>query len=122
MSCGCDCGCCGGEASGMNPLSGKAFYPGEVLDFQDGGIVSRSILDADGGSVTLFTFDAGQSLSEHKAPYDALVTGLEGEAVFTVGGVPHKVDAGRMLVMPADVPHSMKAETRFKMMRVMIRE
>ena len=85
MSCGCDCGCCGGEASGMNPLSGKAFYPGEVLDFQDGGIVSRSILDSEGGSVTLFTFDAGQSLSEHKAPYDALVAGLEGEAVFTVG-------------------------------------
>lgn len=122
MSCGCSCGNCGGENTSGNGLAGKVFSPVDLLDFQDGGIVSRSLLDGEGGSATLFTFDAGQSLSEHKAPYSALVTGLEGEAEFTVGGVPQKVQAGRMLVMPANVPHSMKAETRFRMMLVMIRE
>jgi len=71
--------------------------------------------------VTLFTFDAGQSLSEHKAPFDALVVALEGEAEFTVGGGRHRLSPGLMLVMPANVPHSMKAEKRFRMMLVMIR-
>jgi quercetin dioxygenase-like cupin family protein len=98
------------------------FSPFEILDFQQEGIVSRSLLDGEGGSATLFTFDAGQSLSEHKAPYSALVYGLEGEAEFTVGGAAKKIQAGRMLVMPANVPHSMRAETRFRMMLVMIRE
>ncbi len=122
MGCGCECGNCGGEAPKENDFAGKVFSPIELLDYQEGGIVSRSILDGEGGSVTLFTFDAGQSLSEHKAPYDALVAGLEGEAEFTVGGISRKVLPGSMLVMPADVPHSMKAEKRFRMMLVMIRE
>ncbi len=122
MGCGCECGNCGGEATSGNGFAGKMFSPFEVLDFQEGGIVSRSLLDGEGGSATLFTFDAGQSLSEHKAPYSALVYGLEGEAEFTVGGVAQKIQAGRMLVMPANVPHSMKAETRFRMMLVMVRE
>jgi quercetin dioxygenase-like cupin family protein len=122
MSCGCGCGDCGGEGAQGSGLSGKIFSPVEVLDFQDGGIVSRSILDGEGGSATLFTFDAGQSLSEHKAPFDALVAGIEGTAEFKVGGVAQEIRPGQMLVMPANIPHSMKAETRFRMMLVMIRQ
>lgn len=94
----------------------------ELLDYQDGGIVSRSLLDGTGGSATLFTFDAGQTLSEHKAPYEALVAGLEGRAEFVVGGAKKTIEAGQMMVMPADVPHSMKAETRFRMLLFMVRE
>ncbi|NLI95100.1 MAG: cupin domain-containing protein [Synergistaceae bacterium] len=122
MGCGCECGSCGGQAPREAGVAGKVFSPLELLDFQEGGIVSRSILDGNGGSVTLFTFDAGQSLSEHKAPYDALVVALEGEADFTLQGVLHRVSPGQMLVMPANVPHSMKTEKRFRMMLVMIRE
>lgn len=121
MGCGCDCACCGGQAPRESEFAGKVFSPSELLDYQDGGIVSRSVLDGEGGSVTLFTFDAGQSLSEHKAPFNALVVALEGEAEFTVGGVRHRLSPGLMLVMPANVPHSMKAEKRFRMMLVMIR-
>jgi quercetin dioxygenase-like cupin family protein len=121
MGCGCECGSCGGQAPKESDFAGKVFSPLDLLDYQPGGIVSRSILDEDGGSVTLFTFDAGQSLSEHKAPYDALVMGLEGEAEFTVGGASHRVLPGLMLLMPANVPHSMKAEKRFRMMLVMVR-
>jgi quercetin dioxygenase-like cupin family protein len=121
MGCGCECGNCGGQAPKESDFSGKVFSPVELLDYQEGGIVSRSILDGVGGSVTLFTFDAGQSLSEHKAPFDALVAALEGEAEFTVGGVRHRLSPGLMLVMPANVPHSMKAEKRFRMMLIMIR-
>lgn len=122
MGSGCECGNCGGENASGKGLAGQTFSPVDILDFQEGGIVSRSLLDGEGGSATLFTFDGGQSLSEHKAPYSALVYGLEGEAEFMVGGVAQKIQAGRMLVMPANVPHSMKAETRFRMMLVLIRE
>lgn len=79
------------------------------------------MLKRDTGSVTLFAFDAGQELSEHTTPYDALVQILDGEALLTIGGQPYRLGAGDMIVMPARQPHAVKAIARFKMLLTMIR-
>jgi quercetin dioxygenase-like cupin family protein len=93
----------------------------DLVDYQAGSVVSRVILKAKTGTVTLFAFDKGQGLSEHTAPFDALVQVLDGEVEITVSGKPHRVRSGEMLVMPANKPHALKAAGRFKMMLVMIR-
>jgi quercetin dioxygenase-like cupin family protein len=93
----------------------------EVLDvdglvaYSDGAVVSRTLIKRDTGSVTVFSFDKGEELSEHTAPFDALVHVLDGAAEITVGGVAHRVEAGQMIVMPGGVPHALKAVERFKM-------
>jgi quercetin dioxygenase-like cupin family protein len=92
-----------------------------LVDYQDGAVVSRTLLKKPTGTVTLFAFDRGQELSEHTAPFDALVCVLDGEAEVSLSGNPHRVAAGRMLLMPADEPHALKANSRFKMLLVMIR-
>jgi len=92
-----------------------------LVDYAEGSIVSRTIADNDAGTLTLFAFDAGQGLSEHTAPFDAFVQVLDGEAEFTVGGEAVRAGKGRLVVMPADVPHAVKARGRFKMLLVMIR-
>ena len=89
--------------------------------YADDGVVSRTLLDKKTGTVTLFSFDAGQGLSEHTAPFDAAVQILDGEAVITIGGQPLTARAGDFVIMPADVPHSLRAENRFKMLLTMIR-
>lgn len=91
------------------------------LDYQAGSIVSRTVIDKQAGTVTLFAFDEGQGLSEHKAPYDALVQVMEGEAEIRIGKENHDLKQGELIVMPAGVPHAVRAKTRFKMMLVMIR-
>jgi len=96
--------------------------PTADMEYQTGSIVSRTIIDRKAGTVTLFAFDAGQKLSEHSTPYDALVHIVDGEAVITIGGTPQTVAAGSMLIMPADVPHAVAAEKRFKMVLTMVRE
>ena len=83
--------------------------------------MSRIIVKRDTGNVTLFAFDAGQELSEHTAPFDALVQILEGEAAITIAGRPHRVRTGEMILMPAQQPHALKAVSRFKMLLTMIR-
>jgi quercetin dioxygenase-like cupin family protein len=93
----------------------------EMVAFQDGAIVSRAIVKADAGNVTLFAFDAGQELSPHTAPYDALAHILAGEAEVTVAGQVFKLHSGQAIIMPADVPHALKAARRFKMLLTMIR-
>ncbi len=93
----------------------------ELAAYQDGAVVSRALLNQKAGTVTLFAFDAGQSLSEHAAPFDALVEVLEGEAEIVIGGRPHRLQAGDIILMPANVPHAVKAQTRFKMLLIMIR-
>jgi quercetin dioxygenase-like cupin family protein len=93
----------------------------ELVGYQEGGVVSRALLARETGTVTLFAFDAGQSLSEHTAPYDALVLVLEGEADLTVSGRPFHLRAGETLLMPARQPHSVRPATRFKMLLVMLR-
>lgn len=92
-----------------------------MIAYQDGSVVSREIIRKTTGTVTLFAFDRGQGLSEHTAPFDALVHVLDGVSEISIGGKPHRVAAGELIVMPASVPHALKAIERFKMMLVMIR-
>jgi quercetin dioxygenase-like cupin family protein len=93
----------------------------ELVQYQHGAVVSREIVKKPAGSVTLFAFDEGQGLSEHTAPFDALVQVLEGEAEITVSGTPYKLHGGEMILMPAGQPHALKALQRFKMILTMIR-
>lgn len=93
----------------------------EFVNYQDGAVVSREILKRPTGTVTLFAFDEGEGLSEHTAPFDALVQVLEGEAEFTISGQSHRVQAGEMILLPVGEPHALKAIKLFKMMLTMIR-
>ena len=93
----------------------------DLVAYQDGAVVSRVLVKRETGNVTLFAFDAGQELSEHTAPYDALVHAVEGEATINLAGVAHRLQAGEMILMPARVPHAVTAVSRFKMLLTMIR-
>ncbi len=93
----------------------------ELVAYQKGAIVSREILKRKSGTVTAFAFDRGQGLSEHTAPFDALVHIVAGSAEISIGGVARQVQAGEMIRMPANVPHALRARGRFKMLLVMIR-
>ncbi len=99
----------------------KAVNLASLVEYQTGSVVSREVVKKPTGTVTVFAFDAGEGLSEHTAPFDALVHLLDGEAEITIGGKPVAVKAGDMVVMPANVPHALKALKRFKMLLVMIR-
>jgi len=102
-------------------LTAKVLNLVELVGYQDGSVVSRVLLKQKGGNVTLFAFDAGQELSEHTAPFDALVNVLEGEVEVTISGMPFRLVTGEMVIMPANQPHALKAISRFKMMLTMIR-
>jgi len=104
-----------------NAVKGKAFNLKESVDYADGSVVSKTLIKKDIGNITLFAFDAGQGLSEHTAPFDAVVYILDGEAEITIGGQPQNVVAGEILIMPANISHSLQAKTPFKMLLVMIR-
>jgi len=93
----------------------------DLVAYQPGSVVSRIILKQGTGNVTVFAFDRGQGLSEHTTPFDALVHVLDGRAEITVGGTLHELRAGEMILMPAGVPHALKANERFKMALTMIR-
>ncbi len=93
----------------------------DVVEPQGGAVVSREIVRAEQGTVTVFAFDTGQGLSEHTAPFDAMVVALEGEVEITIAGTAHRVSAGQMLIMPAHKPHALLALSPFKMLLVMIR-
>jgi quercetin dioxygenase-like cupin family protein len=93
----------------------------ELVAYQDGSVVSRQITKAEAGNVTLFAFDVGQELSEHSAPYDALVEVLEGEVEIRISGKPFTLHAGEAIIMPGSQPHAVKAIQRFKMLLTMIR-
>lgn len=99
---------------------GAASVPG-LIAYQNGSVVSQTLLERRTGTVTLFAFDKGQALSEHTAPFDAMVLIVEGEAEITITGTVHRVSAGQMLVMPANEPHALRAVERFKMLLIMIR-
>lgn len=102
-------------------LSEEVISAAQLLAYQDGSIVSREIVRKETGTVTVFAFDAGQGLSEHTAPFDALVHVLDGEVTVTISGTPHHLKAGEIIIMPANKPHALKAVTKFKMMLIMIR-
>ena len=93
----------------------------ESVSYADGSVVSRTLKKNDAGTITLFSFDAGQGLSEHSAPFDAIVQILDGEAELTIGGNTITAGAGQMVIMPANVPHSLDAKVRFKMLLVMVK-
>ena len=93
----------------------------ELLQYQDGSIVSRVLLKNKGGTVTLFAFDVGEGLSEHTAPFDALVVVTDGEAEVQIAGESFRVRQGETIILPANRPHALKAISRFKMLLIMIR-
>lgn len=102
-------------------LKGRALKMADMVAYQQGAVVSRTVIDRKVGTVTLFAFDKGQGLSEHTAPYDALVCILDGEARVTISGKAVKIKTGEMIVMPANELHALDATAAFKMMLVMIR-
>jgi quercetin dioxygenase-like cupin family protein len=93
----------------------------ELLQYQDGSIVSRVLLKNKGGTVTLFAFDEGEGLSEHTAPFEALVFVIDGAAEVEIAGKAHRVSSGETIILPANIPHAVRAATRFKMMLTMLR-
>jgi len=103
-------------------LVGRAIELKELVKYSRGSIVSRTLVDKRAGTLTLFSFAKGQGLSEHTAPYDAVVIVLDGEAELTIGGKPVRAVEGQMVIMPANVPHAVRAVERFKMLLVMIRQ
>jgi quercetin dioxygenase-like cupin family protein len=92
-----------------------------LVDYQAGAIVSRQLVHGPGGSVTIFAFERDEGLSEHTAPFDALVQLIDGEALITIAGQPFTVRAGDVILMPANQPHAVRAATRFKMLLTLIR-
>jgi len=99
----------------------EILHMAELVSYQDGSVVSRQITKADAGNVTLFAFDKDQELSEHTAPFDALVHMLDGDAEIKISGKAYKLKTGDAIIMPANEPHALRALTRFKMLLTMIR-
>jgi len=111
----------GEKQTSSEKLVGKVVRLADLVDYQDGAVVSREIINKKTGIVTLFAFDKGQGLSEHTAPFDALVYILDGEADITISGKPLRLKEGEMVIMPANQPHALKAVGKFKMILTMIR-
>ena len=105
----------------LDEYKGVAIELATGVEYASGAVVSKTILDKKTGTLTLFAFDKGQGLSEHTAPFDATVQILDGTAELTVGGKPNVVKTGQLFIMPANVPHSVRANERFKMLLIMIR-
>lgn len=102
-------------------LIGKALSLNELVQYQEDSVVSKTLIDKKIGTITLFSFSIGQGLSEHTAPFDAFIQVVDGEAAVTIADEVHSVSAGQMIIMPANIPHSVKAVKDFKMLLVMIR-
>jgi quercetin dioxygenase-like cupin family protein len=105
----------------LEALLAKSIKLTELIDYQEGSVVSREIISKKTGTMTLFAFDEGQGLSEHTAPFDATVFCLEGEVEVTISGKANLVKKGEMIIMPANQPHSLEATSKFKMLLIMIR-
>ena len=102
-------------------LVAKASNLVDLIDYQEGSVVSRTIIDKKTGTITLFAFDENQGLSEHTAPYDAMVYVVDGEVDITISGKLVKLKKGEMTIMPANEPHALAAKTKFKMLLIMIK-
>jgi len=109
------------KQKGGERLEAKAVRLVDLVDYQEGSVVSRTLIDKKAGTVTIFAFDEGQGLSEHTAPYDALVYLLDGEAEVVISGKAVRLSEGEMVIMPANQPHGLRALERFKMILIMIR-
>ena len=99
----------------------KIFMSEESIEYADGSVVSKTILKKTTGNITLFAFDIGEGLSEHSSPYEALVQLLDGKAEIIIGGTSYNLNAGQNIILPANIPHSLKANEKFKMMLTMIK-
>ncbi len=111
-----------GHSNHLSAYSSSPMILKELVSYETGSIVSRMLINKSSGTVTLFAFDETEGLSEHSAPYDALLILLEGDAEIQVGGEPHRLREGQCIVLPAGVPHAVRALSQFKMMLVMIHE
>jgi len=100
---------------------GKEFIQTDVVEYATGAVVSRTIIKKQTGTVTVFAFDKGEGLSEHTAPFDAMVQVIDGTAEIFIDRKPHKLSAGQSIIMPANIPHSLHAIERFKMVLIMIK-
>lgn len=109
------------EEVGAGQVKPQVARLAEMVDYQAGSVVSQEIVKGKTGTVTLFAFDEGQGLSEHTAPFDALVYIADGEAEITISSKPYRLTSGDIIVMPANQPHALSAVKRFKMLLVMIR-
>ena len=107
--------------SDSSKLAGKVKNLSGLINYQEGSVVSRTVIDKKTGTVTLFAFDENQGLSEHTAPYDAMVYVLDGEVAVTISGKPLKLKQGEMTIIPANEPHALSAKTKFKMLLTMIK-
>ncbi len=107
--------------TGGESLLATTYNLSELVDYQKDSIVSRTLVSKKTGTITLFAFDQGQGLSEHTAPFDAMVHVLEGEVEVAISGKPHRLGGGEMIIMPANEPHALKALKKFKMVLTMIR-
>lgn len=105
----------------LDACFGKAAALEKLIDYASDSVVSKTLLDKPLGTLTLFAFDAGQRLSEHTAPFDAVVQVVDGEGVITVDGADHTVASGQIIIMPANIPHAVTAEKKFKILLTMIR-
>ena len=102
-------------------IMARALDLAELLTYQDGAVISRTLIDKKIGTITVFAFAKGEGLSEHTAPFDAFVQIIDGTAEITIAGVGHIVEAGQIIILPANQPHSLRALKPFKMLLVMIR-
>ncbi|MGA2172319.1 MAG: cupin domain-containing protein [Sedimentisphaerales bacterium] len=109
------------QAAVLSACLAKPVMLTELIDYADDSIVSKTIIDKPVGTITLFAFDRGQKLSEHTAPFDAVVQVLNGRAQLSIAGKQTTVEAGEIIIMPANVPHAVAAQERFKMLLTMIR-
>jgi len=109
------------QQASANPLMAQSIKLIDLVDYQEGSVVSRTIVDKKTGTLTLFAFGEGQGLSEHTAPFDALVYLLDGEAEITISGKTFHLKEGEIIIMPANEPHALKAIKKFKMLLVMIK-
>jgi quercetin dioxygenase-like cupin family protein len=109
------------KTSVSQSCKGKAQNMQKLIEYSADSIVSKTILDKSIGTITLFAFDKGQKLSEHTSPYDAFVQVLDGKALLTIGNEDVEVASGQIIIMPSNIPHSVTAEEKFKMLLTMIR-
>ncbi len=103
-------------------LIGKVLVTNDLLQYQEGTVASRMIVFKKAGTITLFSFDKGEGLSEHSAPYDEILTVTDGVAEVSIAGRPFTVRTGEMIIMPANIPHALQAKQRFKMTLTMVKE
>jgi len=109
------------ESASRKLPAAEAFELADLVEYADGAVVSRTLAENDAGTLTLFAFDAGQGLSEHSTPFDAVVQVLDGRAELVIDGRAIPASTGSVVVMPADVPHAVRAPRRFKMLLTMLR-